>query len=102
VARLNNRQIINNLQYALADMAGKAQQFEQANRSLLQRNIELTEAKRAEPKSNEPKLTPSDVRRIRTEYGTGRFTQTEIASWYDLNRATVSRIVRKKYHTGIR
>jgi CRP-like cAMP-binding protein len=100
--RLSNRQIINNLQYALADMAGKAQSLEERVGLLAARNTELAGAARLAPKSNEKKLTDSDVRRIRTEHKTGRFSQSEIASWYDLNRATVSRIVRNKYHARIR
>lgn len=100
--RLSNRQIINNLQYALADMAGKAQFLEQSVDLLVNRNRELAQAKRDEPKSNEKKLTDSDVRRIRTEHKTGRFSQSEIAGWYDLNRTTVSRIVRNKYHVRVR
>jgi hypothetical protein len=100
--RLSDRHIIQNLQYVLAKIAGEAIDLSAANALLVERNIELSSKLRAAPKSNEPKLTPSDVRRIRTEYATGRFRQSEIASWYDLNRATVSRIVRNKYHTRIR
>jgi hypothetical protein len=100
--RLSDRQIINNLQYALADMAGKAQSLEERNGVLTAQNIGFASVARLAPKSNEKKLTPSDVRRIRTEHKTGRFSQSEIASWYDLNRATVSRIVRNKYHARVR
>lgn len=51
---------------------------------------------------NARKLTPSEVRQLRTEYRRGAMNQRELASTYDLNPATVSRIVRGVYHADIR
>lgn len=50
---------------------------------------------------NRKKLAFDDVRRIRTEYRTGRFSQRELADWYNVNPATVSRIVRGQYHRSV-
>lgn len=46
---------------------------------------------------NRRRLSDSDVKHIRELHRKG-FTQTEIASIYDVNKATVSRIVRHIYH----
>ncbi|MGV9364483.1 helix-turn-helix domain-containing protein [Amycolatopsis sp. NPDC003731] len=64
---------------------------------------ELTDALAAierEPRSNAKKLTEDEVFRIRQWYGHGGVSQREIADAYDVNRATVSRIVRGIYHRG--
>lgn len=46
--------------------------------------------------ANRKKLTDADVRTIRLNYKTG-MTQEEIAGYFGINRATVSRIVRGEY-----
>lgn len=51
---------------------------------------------------NRKKLRPSDVRSLRRDWDSGSFTQTELASDYQVNRATVSRIVRGIYHPRVR
>lgn len=51
----------------------------------------------AAPGSNARKLRPDEVITIRYLYRAGE-TQAAIAGIYDLNRATVSRIVRGEYH----
>lgn len=46
---------------------------------------------------NKPKLTTREVEHIH-ELARAGHTQTDIASMFDVNRATVSRIVRGLYH----
>lgn len=46
---------------------------------------------------NEKKLVPAQVRAIRAKYKLGD-TQAELADFYGVNPATVSRIVRGIYH----
>lgn len=101
---LTQKQIINNLQYALADMAGKAKTLEDQNRALVARNTELSvEVQRIPSRvDNSPKLTSADVRRMRDEYRRTSMSQRELADVYDVNPATVSRIVRGKYHADVR
>lgn len=48
-------------------------------------------------KSNEKKLNPHQVRAIRTKHKLGD-TQAELAAFYEVNPATISRIVRGYYH----
>lgn len=100
---LTQKQIITNLQYALAEMAGKAQSLEQLNKMLVERNTALSvEVQRIPSRvDNSPKLAPSDVRRMRQEHRRG-LSQRELADVYDVNPATVSRIVRGKYHADVR
>ena len=47
--------------------------------------------------NNRKKLTHKEVRTIREMYRDG-YTQRELAVIYDVNPATVSRIIRKVYH----
>lgn len=47
-------------------------------------------------KSNEKKLNPAQVRAIRAKYKMGD-SQAELAQFYGVNPATVSRIVRGEY-----
>lgn len=47
--------------------------------------------------SNRKKLSPGDVREIRTRHRKGE-TQSSIADAFSINPATVSRIVRGDYH----
>lgn len=49
---------------------------------------------------NRRKLTASDVREIRDMYRRG-WTQKDLAYSFDVNRATISRIVRRQYHKGV-
>lgn len=104
MARLSQPQIIKNLQYALAEMAGKALSFEDLNRALIARNTELSNAVRKQPAyvDNSKKLTPADVRRLRTEHKAGLLSQRELADIYEVHPATVSRIVRGVYHAHVR
>ncbi|WP_100469626.1 helix-turn-helix domain-containing protein [Mycobacteroides abscessus] len=49
---------------------------------------------------NRRKLTGSDVRAIRDMYRKG-WKQKDLADSFDVNRATISRIVRRQYHKGV-
>ncbi|WP_100460540.1 helix-turn-helix domain-containing protein [Mycobacteroides abscessus] len=49
---------------------------------------------------NRRKLTGSDVRAIRDMYRKG-WKQKDLAESFDVNRATISRIVRRQYHKGV-
>ncbi|WP_439377874.1 hypothetical protein [Amycolatopsis lexingtonensis] len=49
--------------------------------------------------SNAKKLTAREVQRIRDLWSTSDWTQTAIADAFDVNPATVSRIVRGIYHS---
>lgn len=58
----------------------------------------LAECKQLRAKlNNRRKLTAADVAHIRDQWGEGQ-TQRSIASAWDINPATVSRIVRGLYH----
>lgn len=57
----------------------------------------LEEAGYVVVKSNEKKLSAADVREIRKLYRKGE-TQVDISYLFDINPATVSRIVRGEYH----
>lgn len=46
---------------------------------------------------NRPKLTERDVRDIRAAHA-GGMRQADLADNYGVNRATVSRIIRREYH----
>lgn len=46
---------------------------------------------------NKPKLTQSDVKHIREMVRSG-YSRRDVASAYDVNPSTVSRIVRGEYH----
>jgi DNA-binding CsgD family transcriptional regulator len=48
--------------------------------------------------NNQKKLTDREVKEIRNLARTSDLTQREIADCYDINSATVSRIVRGVYH----
>ncbi len=48
--------------------------------------------------NNQKKLTDREVKEIRNLARTSDLTQREIADCYDINSATVSRIVRSVYH----
>lgn len=64
---------------------------------------ELHEALRAierEPRSNAKKLTADEVAGIRRLHQRSALSQREIAEAFDVNPATVSRIVRGIYHGG--
>lgn len=98
----SNRQVREGLEYALAAISDKAKALEAENAALVRRNTELSAAVRSAPADNSKKLTPGDVRRLREEYRTTGMTQRELAEIWDLNRATVSRIVRGIYHPRVR
>ena len=49
---------------------------------------------------NKPKLTKREVSEIRSLKRDG-WTNQEIADAYEINRSTVSRIVRGQYHKGV-
>lgn len=48
--------------------------------------------------NNQKKLSPREAERIREKYRTGKFTQAQLADMFDVNDATVSRIVRGIYY----
>jgi DNA-binding MarR family transcriptional regulator len=50
---------------------------------------------------NAKKLTPSEVREIRHLHNTSSMTQADLAEAYDVNPATISRIVRRQYHRRV-
>lgn len=52
-------------------------------------------------KLNAKKLTRFEVREIRQLWSTSGLTQRAIAEMYDVNPATVSRIVRRQYHAKV-
>lgn len=66
-----------------------------AERDELRRRVEELEF--VARNENRPKLTDRDARRIR-ELERAGYTQSDIASMFDVNKATVSRIVRGIYH----
>lgn len=98
---LSKDTIICNLQYALAEMAGQAQRFAEQNKALIERNTALSTAALRAPTDNTKKLSPDDVRRIRRDSAAG-LSNRELADTYDVNPATVSRIVRGQYHANVR
>ena len=51
-------------------------------------------------RNNQKKLSPREAERIREKYRTGKFTQAQLADMFDVNNATVSRIVRGIYYGG--
>lgn len=53
-----------------------------------------------EPRSNAKKLTADEVASIRQLHQRSSLNQREIAEAFDVNPATVSRIVRGVYHGG--
>ncbi|AEK32661.1 helix-turn-helix DNA binding protein [Mycobacterium phage Bonamassa] len=65
-------------------------------RELVSENSQLKAA--AAGKGNRPKLTDSEVSSVRELYRAG-LSQRQIAEAYDVNPATISRIVRGIYHT---
>jgi hypothetical protein len=58
----------------------------------------LTQTGEARP--NRKKLLPSEVAQIRNMKRAG-YRQSQLAEMFDVNPATISRIVRKVYHTGV-
>lgn len=100
---LSKDTIICNLQYALAEMAGQAQKFAEQNKALVARNTALSlEVQRIPSRvDNAPKLSRDDVRRIREDRRNG-LSQRELADLYNVNPATISRIVRGQYHASVR
>lgn len=48
--------------------------------------------------NNQKKLSPREAERMREKYRTGKFTQAQLADMFDVNDATVSRIVRGIYY----
>ncbi|AVP42080.1 HTH DNA binding protein [Mycobacterium phage Naca] len=64
-------------------------------RELVSENSQLKAA--VEGKSNRPKLTDNEVASIRELYRAG-LSQKAIAEVYDVNPATISRLVRGIYH----
>ncbi|AHB31906.1 helix-turn-helix DNA-binding domain protein [Mycobacterium phage Archetta] len=64
-------------------------------RELVSENSQLKAE--AEGKASRPKLSPGEVSSIRELYRAG-LSQKAIADTYDVNPATVSRIVRGIYH----
>lgn len=76
-----------------ANLIGAAQA---ARRALVDLDAALAGVAR-EPRSNAKKLTGDEVSRIRQWHRAGG-KQREIADAYDVNPATVSRIVRGQYH----
>lgn len=49
-------------------------------------------------RNNQKKLSPREAERMREKYRTGKFTQAQLADMFDVNDATVSRIVRGIYY----
>jgi|HigsolmetaAR201D_1030396.scaffolds.fasta_scaffold177436_1 helix-turn-helix, Psq domain. len=49
---------------------------------------------------NRKKLRPFEVRQIRALWKTGQVTQAELADQYNVNPATISRIVRGIYYAA--
>lgn len=103
MTRLTQKQIITNLQYAVADYAGRVQELTDAAVQLSHTVLEQSNALQAAPKrgDNAKKLTAADVRRLRGEHRAG-LSQRELAEVYEVNPATVSRIVRGVYHARVR
>lgn len=108
MARLTQKQIIQNLQYALADYAGRNQALVElgaaleADNNALIGQVHRLMSKTEAAGSNSKKLTPADVRRMRAEYRTTSLNQKALADIYEVNPATVSRIVRGVYHARVR
>lgn len=74
--------------------------FSRALTALLEENDRLVkenEALKAKPTDNRPKLTDSDVKTIR-QLKRGGMSTREIAEIYDVNKSTISRIIRREYH----
>lgn len=63
----------------------------------LRRQIAAGSTSSAAARTNKPKLSKRDVEMLRSLKRLGA-SNTELATAYDLNRATVSRIVRGQYH----
>lgn len=53
-----------------------------------------------EPRANAKKLTADEVNRIRSLHKAQTMNQRDIAEAFDVNPATISRIVRGVYHGG--
>jgi Trp operon repressor len=70
---------------------------EAARRVLGELDVALAKVARG-PRSNAKVLSPDEVARIRRWHAAGGVSQREIADAYDINPATVSRIVRRQYH----
>lgn len=49
-------------------------------------------------RSNQKKLSAREAERMRERYRSGEFTQAQLADMFDVNDATVSRIVRGIYY----
>lgn len=74
--------------------------FAKALTAVLEENdrlIKENEALKAKPTDNRPKLTDREVKEIRDMRRMGLSTR-EIADIYDVNKSTISRIVRREYH----
>lgn len=78
---------------AMNDLAKSFEAVQAQIRALIEENQELRRKT-----NNRKKLAPSDVRRIRSLYADSGWTQRELAEAFDVNPATVSRIVRGIYH----
>lgn len=63
----------------------------------LRQQIAAGSTSTASTRTNKPKLSKRDVEMLRSLKRLGA-SNTELATAYDLNRATVSRIVRGQYH----
>lgn len=82
----NVQKHVTDIQTSLYHLTGEVQKLRDENAKLRGRN------------DNRKKLTESEVKRIRTLYGTTSLNQKAIADTFDVNPATVSRILRGKYH----
>lgn len=69
--------------------------------TLLIQNLELkleVERLTFEKQGNRPKLSDSEVKRIRYMKREGAFSNVQLADMFDVNPGTISRIVRNIYH----
>jgi hypothetical protein len=61
--------------------------------------VHVKDSEKGPQRPNRKKLTNREVKNIRDMWRTG-VSQASIAEIYDVNRATISRIVRGQYHKG--
>lgn len=77
---------------SLADIVSAIQQLDEENKQLRRQLIEVQHP------SNRPKLSDSEVKRIRYMKREGAFSNVQLADMFDVNPGTISRIVRGIYH----
>lgn len=65
---------------------------------VIRENVEL-KRKLEERSNNRRKLSEPDVRRIRELFRSG-MTRNELAESFDVNKSTISRLLRNHYHRG--